>query len=473
MRRCFILVFIFSFITDSAQNVVIRGLSHYMHKGKTINAYTYDDLVTYTRVKQATDTIDEKGAFELAFDVTSPTKVEVIVENLIGNMYVLPQNYYAVTFPKPDSLYDLNPNTEYPVELGFVFKEQNDTTEMNSLIINFNREYRKFFVTNYQYFVAKKKFHEKLDSFQLACMNKYEFVKEPYFKNWLRYTFADINENSLRNRAVLFNAYIANKPILHENFEYMRFFNIYFSQYMMLKATTKKGASIIDIINENGDFRMLNETMKKDPYLQNDTLRELVLIKGLYELYFSPDFKRENVLQMIEEAGRTTSNYYHKKIVQNILKIIYKLSPGSDAPSFTLKNAKGETVSLKDFRGKYVYLDFMATWCGPCLQELKEMVDLKKKYGDKVVFISISVDDKEEDLKKFLQKNPKYEWQFLWYGTDKQVKARYNIKALPTYYFINQEGKLVLSPAPTPRSGFELTLEKMFSTKKHKGPMDK
>ena len=121
------------------QNIVIRGYADKVHTGKIIRAYTFDDFITYTRINQAIDTIDAKGFFELSFSIDYPTKVMLSIGNLTGNMYALPYYYYAVTFPAPDSLYDLNPNAEYAVELGFIFKEKNDTTEMNSLIINFNQ----------------------------------------------------------------------------------------------------------------------------------------------------------------------------------------------------------------------------------------------------------------------------------------------------------------------------------------------
>ncbi|MBC7864366.1 MAG: TlpA family protein disulfide reductase [Bacteroidia bacterium] len=464
------IIFIFSAVFFScalpAQNVVIRGLANMAHKGKIVSVYSFDDFITYTRVKQATDTISQTGSFELGFDTDVPTKVEVRIDNLVGNMYVLPKYYYGITYPKADSLYDLNPNTDYLVDLGFIIQDKSDTNEINSLIIDFNRDYRKFFVQNYQYFVAKRKFQEKLDSFQLKCNIKYANVKEPFFKGWLNYSFAGINLNTLRNKAWLANRYLIHKPVLYDDYEYMSFFNSYFNRYLQEMATTKKGADIIDVLNENSSFQLLDQTMKKDPLLQNDTLRELVLIKELYAMYFVPDFKRENILQMLEQAGRETQNTRHKIIVDNILKVIYNLSPGSDAPAFTLLNRKGERVSLSDFKGKYVYLNFMASWCVPCLQELKEIADIKKKYGDKVVFISISLDEKEEEFKKFVDKNPKYDWQFLYFGSDKTVKERYNIKAMPTYFFISKEGKLVLSPAKTPRAGFELVLDKMFNPKK-------
>lgn len=466
MRKIHFIFFSFLFFNNSfAQNVVIRGIANNMFIGKVINAFAYDDMITYTRIKVASDTVTNEGRFELSFDVNEPKKIQLNIDALIGNMYVMPKYYYGITFPKPDSLYDLNPNAEYAVELGFIIKNSKDTMEMNSLIIDFNRQYRSFMVENYQYFIANKKFPAKIDSFQLKCTNRYKNADEPFFKTWLNYSFASINENCLRNRAWLANRYIIGKPILYENSEYMGFFNTFFKGFLQEKAQTKKGISIIDDINENGDFGLLFRTMKNDPYLQNDTLCELVTIRGLFELYFAPDYNHQNILRMLEQAGRQTSVKMHKKIIDNILNFIYKLSPGSDAPPFTLKNKKGELVSLKDFKGKYVYLDFFATWCTPCMQEMKEIADMKKKYGDRVVFVSISTDEVEEDFKKFLEKNPKYDWVFLHFGIDKNIKNKYNIKALPTYYFINQEGKLVLSPAITPKQGFELTLQEMFQYK--------
>ena len=456
--------------TAHGQNVVIRGYADKYHLGKQIIAYTYDDLVTYTRKQKAVDTVDRKGFFELGFDLDAPTKVELVIGNQVGNMYAIPLNYYGIIYPKPDSLYDLNPNAEYPTEVSFIYKEQNDTTEINSLIINFNRQYSDFFAENYKYFVAKKGYYKKLDSFMVATFKKNEQVKLPFFKTWLEYTFAEMNEEVLRDREQLAKMYLINKPVLHNHYEYMKFFNIYFGHYLKMKAAQKRGAGIADIINEMADYPTLEKNLRSDPILQNDTLRELVIIKCLFEMYFSPEFKKESIRKMLEYARANSGNKNHKKILDNILKQLLILSPGSEAPDFKLNTPKGNLFGLKDVRGKFVYLDFMASWCLPCLQEMKEILDLKKKYGDKVVFISISVDENEEDFKRFLEKNPKYDWTFLWFGTDKSVKKKYNIKALPTYYFINPEGRLVGSPALTPRQGFEGVLINLFEKKKKNGP---
>lgn len=61
------------------------------------------------------------------------------------------------------------------------------------------------------------------------------------------------------------------------------------------------------------------------------------------------------------------------------------------------ENIKGGTTSLKDLKGKYVYIDVWATWCGPCKAEIPHLKSLEEKYqGKNIVFVSISVDSKED-----------------------------------------------------------------------------
>jgi peroxiredoxin len=78
---------------------------------------------------------------------------------------------------------------------------------------------------------------------------------------------------------------------------------------------------------------------------------------------------------------------------------------GKAAPGFTLSDMNGASVSLADYKGKVVLLNFWATWCGPCKYEIPTFVKLQDKYRDRgVVFLGLSVDDPLEQLKPFAQK---------------------------------------------------------------------
>ena len=78
---------------------------------------------------------------------------------------------------------------------------------------------------------------------------------------------------------------------------------------------------------------------------------------------------------------------------------------GKVAPPFTLKDMNGADVSLADYKGKVVLLNFWATWCGPCKYEIPSFVKLQDKYRDQgVAFLGLSVDDPPESLKPFAEK---------------------------------------------------------------------
>jgi peroxiredoxin len=312
-----------------------------------------------------------------------------------------------------------------------------------------------------------KKIHHELDSFQLAIEKRYEKVKLRYFKTYVEYTFATMNENSGRHRNYLAKRYVLDRPIDYDNFEYMEFFNQFFKQYLQKATVSKNGTLMLDAINEKGDYRHLNELMKGDPYLKNDTLRELVLIKGLNELYYTPHFNKKEIRQMLDQAYSFTMIPEHKKILFNILRDINSLQAGSLAPLFHLQSAKHDTIGLERFQNRFVYLSFFSAKSVECLEQLKKQEQLFKKYGDKIYFVSICTDEDSNAFKKFIsQYAVKYPWTFL--QGDKAVIQQYNAATVPVYFLIGMQGQLLQSPALKPDEGIERKFNEILKIKPRK-----
>ena len=116
-----------------------------------------------------------------------------------------------------------------------------------------------------------------------------------------------------------------------------------------------------------------------------------------------------------------------------------EMTLGKPAPDFTLKNIGGKTVSLDDFRGKVVLLDFWATWCEPCIGELPALKALYEKYKHRPDFalISISSDFKDETVAKFVADN-EIPWVHI-RETD-EMQAKFNVQAIPHYTVIDKNG---------------------------------
>lgn len=158
----------------------------------------------------------------------------------------------------------------------------------------------------------------------------------------------------------------------------------------------------------------------------------------------------------------STSNK-EKKAVTKRYNELKKVAKGSPSPTFTnYINHAGGTSSLSDFRGKYVYIDIWATWCGPCLKEVPFLKEIEKKYQDKnIEFISISIDTKkQEDAWRKMVTNKELAGVQLLADDDwnSSIVKGYQIIAIPRFILIDPQGNIVSSQAPRPSSPELITL---------------
>jgi peroxiredoxin len=109
------------------------------------------------------------------------------------------------------------------------------------------------------------------------------------------------------------------------------------------------------------------------------------------------------------------------------------------APEFAVTTLQGETVSLNGLTGKFVVLDFWATWCPPCRSSVGELKELTRKYPrDRVVLISVSVDKEEDKWREFVAKK-EMDWH-QYRDPEGTIQRTFGIHAFPTYIVIDPEG---------------------------------
>ena len=113
-----------------------------------------------------------------------------------------------------------------------------------------------------------------------------------------------------------------------------------------------------------------------------------------------------------------------------------------EAPAFTLPDLKGKMVSLSDFTGKWVVLDFWGSWCGWCVKGFPALKEAYQKYGDKIVINGIDCNESEEDWREGVKKH-ELPWINVYNGNDRALYEAYNITGFPTKAIINPEGRLV------------------------------
>ncbi|MFA7074500.1 MAG: TlpA disulfide reductase family protein [Endomicrobiaceae bacterium] len=113
----------------------------------------------------------------------------------------------------------------------------------------------------------------------------------------------------------------------------------------------------------------------------------------------------------------------------------------ASAPDFTLQDLNGQKVSLSDFKGKVVFIDFWASWCPPCRQSIPAVEKLYDEYknNENVVILGINLNEDKSSVSKFIEKQ-KMNYKVLL--SDKKVISNYKISGIPAFFLIDQKGDM-------------------------------
>ncbi len=158
-----------------------------------------------------------------------------------------------------------------------------------------------------------------------------------------------------------------------------------------------------------------------------------------------------------------SSNEAHKKAIQKNYNSLRTVSKGQRSPTFTnYENHAGGTTSLSDLKGKYVYIDVWATWCGPCKVEIPFLKKIEKEFHDKnIEFVSISI-DRAKDYEKWKKMVTDKSLSGIQLIADKDWESdfvkNYLIKGIPRFILIDPNGIIVETNAPRPSSADLKTL---------------
>ena len=209
-----------------------------------------------------------------------------------------------------------------------------------------------------------------------------------------------------------------------------------------------------------------SEKGNNDPININDRIeKDIRFPAGIKEHFIAT-----NIVHQMQWDGKFTSvidslvnNFKHKYPLSNYLPQLQlnagklrAIAPGSIAPDLTGITIDGKSISLKDLRGKVVYIDVWATWCGPCRNEFPFSKKLEKQFdkNEKVVFLYFSIDQTKdvEIWKKWVTNHISQNGIHLIQPVEQMLEP-YRINGIPWYILIDTEGKIVNSDAPKPSSG--------------------
>ena len=462
-------------LSANAQKSVLQGCNP-TYKGQEIKVFSCSDYISGTKTMVGSGVADSSGSFRIELDIKTTCRITIDLGRIRGVLYADTATTYNIVLPNytPKTKADiLNPYFE-PDEF-LVGVKNPDRYDINMYIDIFDYTYQDCLERNY-YMIASERNYQKqfgrpvkiaVDSIIDEIEQKFDTIPNEFFRTYRQYKYAWLKFISyMRDWRYMSREYFNDQPVAYENPAYMDLFNQIFSNFLKFYMNTREGERIYSDIAYSKSPVRAKQTLANSLAITNDTLQEMVLLKGIHDALYDCYFTTSSLLIALDSIKTSTSIKQHKQIAQNIEQKKQTTLVGSMAPEFGLADTSGVYRSIDEYRGKYVYLNFVTSYSYTCAQDLEQLKQLNEKTKGVMDVISISIDDDFDQMKSFFKRNG-YKWTLLDLKSDKTVLDRYKVKAFPSYFLIDTDGVICMSPAPSPSEDFETRFRKLFLSRNH------
>ncbi|SMO42133.1 Thiol-disulfide isomerase or thioredoxin [Saccharicrinis carchari] len=223
---------------------------------------------------------------------------------------------------------------------------------------------------------------------------------------------------------------------------------------MPYREFLKEGA-YISYRNSEPSTNFYDKTLLKMKFFienfKNDIVKQSMLN------YLAVEYIHRYGIDNISELQRYYDTYVQIPELRKIYSEVYDkydtLSFGKPSPDFNATDKDGKLYSLKDFLGKYVYIDIWATWCGPCRKEIPALHNLSKQFSDKNInFLSLSVDTDKDKWLNMINQNKEMAGYQLYLGNKSQFQKNYRVNSIPRFILLDKKGHIIKKEMTLPSS---------------------
>ncbi len=443
-------------------------VSHVSGSGKdfaddSLIFFTYHDPLFNIKYPASAVKVAEDGTFSFVIDPGSTQCLYVETGPYLGYFFIRPGHSYKIELPRISGLSDEWRHNPYfkkalrHLQTICTSCGSDSLNEINQAIRKFDEQYDPFRDKQLLRYYSPSYSRTKLDSFETANPVPPGIPDSMYYSRYRFYRLGILEFTvNAYNADTLISKYFSGRRVDFGLPPYLELFNQVFDDYFQHLSKEPALRDIYKVFSHIS-YNEIKSYLSTDPVMRNDTLFESVLLDEIYQSYYSGDFPKERMVAFADTIKEESRNTVIRDMADTLIKKFNWLQPGQPAPGFQLKDVEGNIHSLSDFRGKYVYLGFCETQSMICLREFEYLKALSARHASYLSVITIIRSDDLQNVKQFITEN-KLNWTILIAGQEDHIFQAYNVRALPVFYLIGKEGKLVKSPAADPSAGIEQVL---------------
>ncbi len=272
------------------------------------------------------------------------------------------------------------------------------------------------------------------------------YTPNPYFKwNFTRYFVLETGmpiKTKLFNDSIassIFHGSVINDQLTNFNREITAMKIRFQSEYFPLRQKGIISADSLEVLEQDFDRKKYDYIISQIEKFPGSIASGFVAVREIS----GDDINPYNLSQIIQAFGKQ-NNYFTRKLEKELsIMMPANRNPIMTVPAFKIRDMNNKVYSNKKLRGEFLFINFWATWCKPCIEELPLLEEAFVGSKNKPIrFMNLSVDFDKEQWANFIEKLPPG-WIEAWIGKNKSLQDKFEIRFIPANFLIDPKGRIV------------------------------